>query len=109
MERTVRGFDYTEFKDMYGECCSLQKSSLATEDAIWLGVNNPQVKILSSKITEGATGWTKLPVPEGVEINGRMHLNQEQVAALIPVLQRFVVTGDIGEKEMVAVGHHEKK
>ena len=32
-----RGFYYHEFTDMYGEKCSIQDSSLATEPAIWLG------------------------------------------------------------------------
>jgi len=31
---TGRGFQYIEFEDRYGHKCSLQKSSLATEDAI---------------------------------------------------------------------------
>lgn len=35
---TARGFSRIEFADYNGEMCSLQKSSLATEDCIWLGV-----------------------------------------------------------------------
>lgn len=71
--RTQRGFVRSDFKDFYGAECSIQESSLATDDAIWLGCN------------------------EGTHVDGtccaRMHLNREQAAALIPVLERFVKSG----------------
>jgi hypothetical protein len=70
IEKTERGFDIIEFLDRYGNGCSLQKSSLATEDCIWLGVNE-----------------------------SRMHLTQGQVKALLPYLQRFVDTGELGAVE----------
>ena len=70
IEQTQRGFDYTKFKDKYGNLCSLQKSSLATEDCIWLGIDNPKV-------------------------DGRMHLSRDQVAELLPILQKFVETGEL--------------
>jgi len=38
-QKTHRGFDYSGFSDMYGAKCSIQKSSLATDDAIWFGVD----------------------------------------------------------------------
>jgi hypothetical protein len=34
-EKTDRGFDVIFFVDRYAKLCSIQKSSLATEDAIW--------------------------------------------------------------------------
>lgn len=71
---TQRGFAISEFGDLYGQICSLQKSSLADEDAIWLGVS------------------TDL---EGKVVNNRMHLSREMVADLLPDLQRFVETGEI--------------
>jgi hypothetical protein len=97
MKKTQRFFDYGEFTDYYGVKCSIQKSSLATDDAIWLGVNDPEPKILASKVMEGGrgTGWVKYPIHEDVFINTRMHLSREQVAELIPILQKFVDTGDI--------------
>jgi hypothetical protein len=70
IEKTERGFDIIEFLDRYGVECSLQKSSLATEDCIWLGVNE-----------------------------SRMHLTQGQVKALLPYLQRFVDTGEIAPQK----------
>lgn len=36
---TARGFAYGDFRDRYGQECSIQESSLATEPAIWLGVD----------------------------------------------------------------------
>ncbi|PAL25509.1 DNA-binding domain-containing protein [Sphingopyxis sp. GW247-27LB] len=65
---TSRGFSRGEFIDLYGKPCSVQDSSLATADAIWLGVHE-----------------------------NRMHLSREHAAALLPLLQRFIDTGSIGE------------
>jgi len=70
---TQRGFALAEFTDRYNAACSIQNSSLASEPCIWLGVH---------------------------EVAGepaRMHLTQEMVAALLPLLQRFVETGSIAE------------
>lgn len=44
---TQRGFLRGEFTDRYGVKCSIQKSSLATEDAIWLGIDEIELKILA--------------------------------------------------------------
>jgi len=88
--KTERGFALSEFVDRNGEACSLQKSSSAIEDSIWLGITNPDVKICIKGI-----GWRKVEMPEDALISGRMHLNQEQVAELIPHLQRFVETGEV--------------
>lgn len=75
LDRTGRGFVYGEFKDRYGAVCSIQKSSLATEDCIWLGVTFN----LSGKVVDA----------------GRMHLTQAAAAALIPLLTHFVETGEL--------------
>lgn len=73
--RTQRGFVRSDFRDLYGAECSIQESSLATDYAIWLGCD------------------------EGSHVDGtccaRMHLNREQAAALIPVLERFVKSGHL--------------
>lgn len=66
-KNTDRGFERGEFDDRYGEKCSIQKSSLAHEDAIWLGRNSLY----------------------------RMHLTQDMVAALLPSLNLFVETGEL--------------
>lgn len=90
--KTDRGFDRIEFFDRYNEGCSIQKSSLATEDCIWFGIDNPEPQILKEKV-----GWKKFDIPKEVLINSRMHLTKEMVKELLPVLQRFVDTGEINE------------
>lgn len=94
-EKTNRGFDFTNFTDRNGVECSIQKSSLAFEDTIWFGVQKANPQILASKLQPGLTGWVKYPIPEGVSFTTRMHLSREQVSAIIPVLQKFVDTGDL--------------
>ena len=64
MDKTDRGFNIDEFQDRYDIPCSLQESSLATEDCIWLGANG-----------------------------NRMHLTKDHVKKLLPYLQTFVETG----------------
>lgn len=93
IQRTGRGFSRGEFTDYYGEQCSIQQSSLACIDAIWLGVNNPTPKVLVP-----GTGWQTVSMPEGTLLSGRMHLTQEMCAELIPLLQRFVDTGLLAKK-----------
>ncbi len=85
-----RGFLRGEFVDRYGAKCSLQESSLATEACIWLGVNEPEVKILVP-----GEGWKDVPIPEGATRSGWMHLTQKMVADLLPALQHFVETGEL--------------
>jgi hypothetical protein len=71
---TQRGFAYVNFKDFYGEPCSIQKSSLADVPALWLGIDHY-----------------------------RMHLSQEQVAELLPLLTHFVETGELPRVEGAAL------
>lgn len=103
IKATERGFPYAEFTDRYGVKCSIQKSSLAFEDCIWLGVNNPEPTVLASRAaevgldTQQTTGWVPYPIPGHVQLKTRMHLTQDQVKALLPLLQRFVETGEIQE------------
>lgn len=73
LKNTSRGFLRADFFDRYGSECSLQGSSLASEHAIWLGVDKP---------FDG-------------EPNTRMHLTQEQVRDLLPLLQHFADTGEL--------------
>ena len=91
IQKTHRGFKYTKFIDHYGYQCSIQKSSLATEDCIWLGCDNPKVKILVQNL-----GWQDIQLPEDADIFGcRMHLTQDMIKELIPILQHFVQTGNL--------------
>lgn len=94
-ETTERGFSILKFVDLYGAECSIQKSSLATDDALWIGVTNSEPMILGSKVRGDLTGWVKYPMPNDVQILTRMHLNRDQVKELLPILQKFVDSGDI--------------
>ena len=100
-KKTNRGFSYIEFTDLYDQKYSIQKSSLATKDAIWLGIDDPNPIIMASDAskynieTTETTGWIPYPIPEEVSINTRMHLSVKQVKKLISILQRFVDTGKI--------------
>jgi hypothetical protein len=91
-DATERGFTIAEFEDLYGEKCSLQKSSAAMYDAIWLGVSQPEPVILH----EGQ--WKKIELPEGTLLNGRMHLSQKMVRDLLPALQHFAEHGELPEE-----------
>lgn len=93
LKKTERGFEYAEFTDYNGVSCSIQKSSLATEDAIWLGCNEADPQHLTS------SGWEKLRFPKDTVFITRMHLTREQVAILLPLLQNFVDTGELSKDD----------
>ena len=86
---TNRGFKLGEFTDRYGIKCSIQKSSLASEDAIWFGVDDVSPKIMTNK------GWEDFEIPKEVLLHSRMHLTKSQVKELLPLLQKFVKTGNL--------------
>lgn len=98
---TGRGFALLEFYDLYGARCNVQMSSLADQEAIWLGVESAEPQIMASQAatfgvdTKETAGWVPYPIPEQVLLTTRMHLSREQVAALLPVLQRFADTGEV--------------
>ena len=90
MSSTARGFACIEFADRNGVACSLQKSSLATEDCVWLGCNNADPRELIS-----GAGWRPVQMPQEYIANTRMLLTREQVRILLPYLQRFAESGEI--------------
>ena len=92
MIKTEREFRYSKFIDLYGEICSIQKSSVATDVAIWLGIDRPKLTIFEN-VEMGKCLVTE--IPENWMVNSRMHLSREQVAELLPILQKFVETGDL--------------
>jgi hypothetical protein len=94
IKKTERGFKYAEFTDRYGAKCSIQNSSLATEDAIWLGLDDPKPRILIK-----GEGWKDVKLPEDAYTNGRMHLTKEIVKELLPYLHQFVERGWIDAQE----------
>ena len=80
--KTQRGFGLIEFQDMYGQNCSLQDSSLATESAIWFGVDSTGDHI------NGPMG------NRNEKVSNRMHLTKKMVSQLLPILIKFAETGD---------------
>jgi len=75
-----RGVRIATWRDRYGAPCSIQESSLATAEAcIWLGRDG----LLSD------------------HRGGRMHLTQDMVRELLPLLQAFVETGKIVYTETI--------
>jgi len=94
LEKTNRGFEKGKFTDVYGEQCSIQKSSLATQDAIWLGIDNPKLTVFEN---EQMGKYLEVDMPKNFSVSSRMHLNRKQVAELLPFLQKFVETGELSE------------
>lgn len=99
-QHTQRGFAYYEFTEVNGEKCNIQKSSSAMEDCIWLGskeiglkgfvpYGNPSWRDVSENQIKQAFGF------QDIIANNRMHLSRKQVAELLPILQKFVDTGEI--------------
>lgn len=107
VEYTGRGFEIIGFDDCYGAKCSLQQSSLAVYEqpgtgAVWLGVDDAAPQIMKSDAValglpvEGPVeGWMPYHVPKEVLLTTRMHLNLEQVKALIGHLQCWVQHGNL--------------
>ena len=84
LKQTNRGFKYYDFEDHNGVKCSLQKSSLADEECVWLGSNK-----------------NSPPHPRlGIEMSPRMHLTQSQAKWLGELLIDFSKTGDLYNKEL---------
>lgn len=100
-KKTTRGFSIIKFKDYYDVPCSIQASSLAIyqqpgTSALWIGVDDPQPKIMASQAaglgiaTEQKTGWITYPIPKEVALSTRMHLDRGQVKILIKHLQAWL-------------------
>jgi len=99
--QTHRGFDYAEFIDRYDKVCSLQKTSLATQDTIWFGISNVEPIIMAvdaERLGLNPTehnGWVPFDIPKEVQLSSRMHLSQEMLHELMPALTEFLDTGEL--------------
>jgi hypothetical protein len=69
INKTNRGFKVAYFDDLYHQKSSIQESSLATDQAIWLGCQG-----------------------------NRMHLNRQMVRELLPYLIYFAIFGRLPSK-----------
>lgn len=96
--KTERGFPTGHFTDRYGAACTIQKSSIATEDCIWLGLDDADPRIMASQVQDGGVGWVKYPIHPDVLLSTRMHLSVANAKLLIPLLQTFVETGELYEE-----------
>lgn len=94
-KKTERGFRYIEFNDLYGEKCSIQKSSLATDDAIWIGIDDANPQVMASKTAKGGTGWVPYKIPDDVLLSTRMHINREQAESIVDILNHFIECGEL--------------
>lgn len=102
-ENTARGFGLLKSIDLYGAAYNVQESSLASERAIWLGIDDPNPLVMAVDArqlgveTDQTAGWVAYPLPGQVQLTTRMHLNQQMAAELIGVLQHFVDAGVLPE------------
>jgi len=107
MTRTNRGFRLYKFSDRDGYKCSLQKSSIATEHCVWLGIDDAEPKVLHSDAkkvgvdTDKDCGWVDYPIPEEVLLNTRLHLTQQQARAVAKQLFYFAETGELPRTEIL--------
>ena len=92
IEATERGFKVGKFRDSYNNDCSIQKSSSAMDDYIWLGIDKPKLTVFED---ENMGKYINTVLPKNWMVDSRMHLSRKQVAELLPALQKFVETGDL--------------
>lgn len=96
-----RGFRFYNFKDGNGLDCSIQKSSAAEDDMLWIGVNDADPKILCSDAInigvdcDKVCGYIKFPIPGEVSLNTRMHITRDQAKQIAGMLMHFHETGNL--------------
>lgn len=95
------GFPTAEFRDFYNKRCLVEISSIADERCIWLGLKSADPKIMAKNaeklgvITDKKVGWIDYEIPSEVLLSTKMHLSQDQVKALLPILKKFAKTGEL--------------
>lgn len=107
---TKRGFGKLLFSDYYNKKCSLQMSSAANDECIWLGIEDAEPRILTTDAIRlgvikdkdaprnffgDPCGWIEYPVPQEVSFTTRMHLTREQAKQLALQLLKFALCGTI--------------
>lgn len=90
----VRGFKGLEFQDMHKESCSIQEAS---NDGIWLGINQVTPKLFLPDVDKNKKGWIDYPMPDKVQLFGRMNLDSDMVTQLMPYLISFITECEIGD------------
>lgn len=102
LTKTNRGFSILKFKDRNRRLCSLQKSSLATQDCIWLGLDNAEIKEFYPTPRDTDESWfdcnldmLKHRPQNTIHVFSRMELTRTQVKKILPYLQKFVDSGEL--------------
>ena len=106
IEETRRGFKLGTFKDTKGVECSIQKSSLASKQAIWFGVNEVDPRILKEGVWEPVTTASYQPTDihgnlivgeltpvtelHQVLYEDRMHISQDHANTLLEIFNKFL-------------------
>lgn len=85
--KTERGFALNTLTDGYGNEFSVQKSSSATDDFVWVGVTRPRVEV--------GPPWRPFEMPPNASIWSRAHLTREQAREVGEALLRFAETGKL--------------
>ena len=71
IDYTPRGFGiYADFMDRYGEHFTVQQSSLATEDCVWIGAGSDRGHLtveMAVHVRDALTGWLQDVGAEGNE------------------------------------------
>lgn len=86
-DTTTRGFKLCTLTDNYGNEFTLQKSSIATDDMLWVGIPHPDVAV--------GPPWRKFDLPENAIIHSRAHITREQARGIAMALLVFAETGDL--------------
>lgn len=103
------GYGEIRFTDNYGNECNIQASSACMEEAIWVGIINPNPIIKAqdaikmglrlppntekNPLTGEYCGWIPFPVPNEVLIHSRMNLTREQARNIGKLLLKFADEG----------------
>lgn len=90
----ARGFKVIEFKDIYENELSIQESP-NDKNSLLLNINDNNPSIMKSDPIDNTEEWIDYSIPEDTYVNIRIHLSKEQIKELIPILQRFVDTGEL--------------
>lgn len=91
LKKTSRGFQVRSFQDSKGVECSIQQSSIADYDAIWIGCNDANPMELFPFL-----GWVDISMPDRYYATTRMHINRHQAQKIINTLQHWINTGELG-------------
>jgi hypothetical protein len=106
-DRTQRGFGKVEFQDGYGNRCSIQQSSSAMDNYLWIGCDDAANTAVVMAVhaadvgvkTDERNGWVPYPIPKQVLIHDRMHLNRADVRKLVKRLNIWLKTGELATDE----------